>query len=143
MLPMIMRRSYFPELMEDFFSDDFLPGLFNRQTGENLPAVNVSETENEYRIDVAAPGLEKKDFQIEIEDNLITISSAKEEKNEDRKENYTRREFSYTSFRRSFTLPEKVDREKIRAAHKDGILRVNIPKVAEEKSKLKKLIKIS
>ncbi len=144
MLPSMMRRSYFPDILEDFFNDDFFyPGLFNRETGRNMPAVNVAENENEYRVEVAAPGLDKKDFQIELNDNVLTISSEKEESKDEKQENYTRKEFNYTSFSRSFTLPREVNRDKIKANHKDGVLTVIIPKVAEEKSKLKKLIQVS
>jgi len=139
-----MRRGYLPSAIEDFFDDDFFfPGMFNRQTGKNTPAVNVAETEKEYRVEVAAPGLEKKDFKVELDENVLTISSEKEEKREDKEENYTRREFSYTSFSRSFTLPEEVNKDKIKAEHKDGVLTIHIPKVTEAKSKLKKLIQIS
>lgn len=144
MLPSLMRRGYLPSAIEDFFDDDFFfPGMFNRQTGKNMPAVNVAESEKEYRVEVAAPGLEKKDFKVELDENVLTISSEKEEKREDKEENYTRREFSYTSFNRSFTLPEEVNKDKIKAEHKDGVLTIHIPKAGEAKSKLKKLIQIS
>ena len=88
-----------------------------------------------YTIEVAAPGLEKKDFRIDLDNDVLTISSEREEKHEENRDQYTRREFGYESFSRSFNLPELVDVEKINASHKNGILFVNIPKKEEAKVK--------
>jgi HSP20 family protein len=107
-----------------------------------MPAVNVEEDEKEYRIEVAAPGLEKEDLKVSVNDGVLTISSEKEIEKEDKKDSYIRREFGYTSFCRSFTLPEEVNSDKIIAKHKNGVLHISIPK-AEVKVKPVKEIKIS
>jgi HSP20 family protein len=103
------------------------------------------ETENEFKVEVAAPGMEKKDFNINLDNNVLTISSEKEETKEekDKKGNYTKREFSYSSFQRSFTMPDSVNVDKIAAAYKDGVLNITLPKREEAKVKPAKVIKIS
>ncbi len=123
-----------------FFNDDLLDWDTKNFAGtdSNLPAVNVKENDDEFRIEVAAPGMKKEDFNVKLENDRLTISSEKEEKKEekDKDEEYTRREFSYTSFQRSFTVPEKlVQTEKIKASYKDGILNVVLPKQEEAKPK--------
>ena len=143
MLPVMNRnREFMPGLLEDFFKTDLWPDLTNKNRA-NTPAVNVSETDKEYKIDVAAPGLNKNDFKIDLEDNILTISSEKEEKNEeqDKENNYLKREFCYTAFSRSFVLPDNVNADKIEASHKDGVLNVRIPK--KEVKKETKSIKVS
>jgi HSP20 family protein len=114
----------------------------NNQT---LPAVNVKENENEYLIDVAAPGLKKNDFKINYENGRLTISSEKKEERQGKKsDKMTRCEFSYQSFQRSFSVPENiVDAEKITAKYDEGILHVALPKREEVKPKPPKEIKIS
>ena len=148
MLPTIIRRKNYaaPGIFEDFFNDNFIPRFFD---GDNwitkdskVPAVNVEEDEKEYRIEVAAPGLEKEDLKVSINDGVLTISSEKKEEKEDKKDSYIRREFGYTSFCRSFTLPDEVDADNINAKHKNGVLHVSIPK-AEAKVVPVKDIKIS
>lgn len=141
MLPMI-RRSSLPDLVDEFFGRDFM-GNFDDQTGVNMPAVNIVEGKNEFSIEVAAPGLDKNDFNIDLDHNVLTISSEKkDEKKEDNKK-FMRREFSYTSFKRSFTLPNTVKADKISATHKDGVLSISIPKKEEAKEKPPRQIKIS
>ncbi|MDZ7742295.1 MAG: Hsp20/alpha crystallin family protein [Bacteroidota bacterium] len=141
MLPMI-RRSSLPDLVDEFFGRDFM-GNFDDQTGVNMPAVNIVEDKNEFSIEVAAPGLDKNDFNIDLDHNVLTISSEKkDEKKEDNKK-FMRREFSYTSFKRSFTLPNTVKADKISATHKDGVLSISIPKKEEAKEKPPRQIKIS
>ncbi|HPM92242.1 MAG TPA: Hsp20/alpha crystallin family protein [Bacteroidales bacterium] len=107
------------------------------------PAVNIIESKDDYRIEVAAPGLDKADFRINIENNILTISAEKEEKQEEKDEKVMRREFNYSSFSRSFTLPDSMDTEKISARHKDGVLNVILPKKEEAKEKPARTIKIS
>jgi HSP20 family protein len=107
-----------------------------------MPAVNISENKEEFRIDVAAPGLNKDDFKINLENNVLTISSEKEEKKEDNEERVMRREFSYSSFKRAFTLPMTVNSEKIKATHIDGILQIVIPKKDEAREKPAREIRI-
>jgi HSP20 family protein len=136
-----------PSLLDDFFSKDWLDSsLANwRTSGTTLPAVNVRETNDEFMIEVAAPGLKREDFKVELDNNVLTISSQHEDvRNEENAEdNYTRREFSYQAFQRSFSLPErKVEGEKISARYMDGILHVAIPKKEEAKMKPAKQIKI-
>lgn len=141
-------NSVFPSLtsmLENFLNDDW---FFGRELmpmrSFTVPAVNVKETEESFELEVAAPGMDKKDFKIEIEDGVLCISSEKEVKNEqkDEKGNYIRREFSYQSFRRAFTLPDSVNTEKVEAKYKDGILHVSIPKREEAKKKPARLIEI-
>ncbi len=144
MLPMLRRnRESMPSLIDEFFGRDLMENFFENRTGINSPAVNVKETSEDFRIEVAAPGLDKKDFKVDLDNNVLTVSSEKEHKDEQEDEKYMRREFSYTSFSRSFSLPEAVDAEKIKANHKDGILTITIPKREEAKRKPPKQISIS
>ena len=124
-----------PGIFDDFFGTDHYPVHYRRNGFKTLPAVNISEGENEFTIEVAAPGLEKKDFKIDFDNNCLTIASAREDKNDEIQDQYTRREFRYNSFSRSFTLPETVDAESISALHKNGVLNVSIPKKEEAKAK--------
>lgn len=137
-----------PSLFDDFFTRDWLDSsLANwKVSGATLPAVNVKESNDDFQIEVAAPGMTRDDFKVELDNNVLTISSEREEKNEqkDEKGNYTRREFSYQSFQRSFSLPEsKVLGDKISARYSDGILYVTVPKSEEAKVKPAKQIAIS
>jgi len=137
-----------PSLFDDFFTRDWLDSsLANwKVSGATLPAANVKESNDDFQIEVAAPGMTRDDFKVELDNNVLTISSEREEKNEqkDEKGNYTRREFSYQSFQRSFSLPEsKVLGDKISARYSDGILYVTVPKSEEAKVKPAKQIAIS
>jgi HSP20 family protein len=137
-----------PSLIEDFFSRDWFDSSLSnwKSSMASLPAVNISESKDDYKIEVAAPGMKRDDFKVELDNNLLTISSQIENNNEEKDEqgNYTRREFSYQSFQRSFTLPEtKVEGEKISARYVDGILYITIPKREEAKVKPAKQISIS
>jgi len=137
-----------PSLLNDFFADDWVnSSLANwKSTGATLPAVNVRETNDDFRIEVAAPGMKRDDFKVELDNNVLTISSEREDSREEKDNdgNYTRREFSYQSFQRSFTLPQnQVEGDKIAASYIDGILQVTIPKKEEAKLKPVKQIAIS
>lgn len=144
MLPTLRKsRTALPSLIDDFLGRDLMENFFDNQTGVNIPAVNVVETPDEFRIEVAAPGLDKKDFKIDLDNRLLTISSEKEVKNEEKDEKFMRREFSYSSFSRSFSLPESVEADKIKANHKEGILTIAIPKKEEAKQRPPKRIDIS
>ena len=143
MIPMLRNSRFLPSFTDDFFGKDFMADIFDSSVNKTIPEVNVLENAESFMIEVAAPGLEKKDFKIDLNNNVLTISSEKEAKQVDEKEKYIRREFSYSSFQRSFSLPESVDQDKIKANHKDGILKVEIPKRDEAKEKLKREIKIS
>ncbi len=124
-----------PNLVEEFFNHE-LPYSWNRNWATvSTPAVNIVEGKDEFRIEVAAPGLNKEDFKINLENDELTISANKEIEKETKEETYTRREFGYSSFSRSFTLPDSVAGEKIAATHKDGILTINVPKREEAKAK--------
>ncbi len=135
-----------PSLLDNLWSRDWMDwsNLNFSNTNTTLPAVNVRENDNEYAIELAAPGMSKDDFRINLEDNVLTISSEKKEQKEEKNEQYSRREFSYQSFQRSFTLPEyQVDREKVTAKYSDGILHIIIPKREEARPKPARKIEIS
>ncbi len=135
MLPMITRRNYKPLTLSDFFNEDFFP-TFNRNSN-SLPAVNIREDEKAFYLELAVPGMNKNDLKIEMQDDVLTISAEQKDEKQEDFEGYKRREFSYSSFCRSFYLPEDVNGEKIGALYKDGILNVEIPKLDEEKKKEK------
>ena len=132
--------SSIPSLLNDLFMDDWFDSSLRnwRSSGATLPAVNVRETNDDFVIEVAAPGMNRDDFKVELDNNLLSISAELEEKNETSDQNraYNRREFNYQSFQRSFSLPEnKVEGTKISAKYKDGILHVTVPKKEEAKIK--------
>jgi len=145
MLPMLRRtRGNVPGFIDEFFGKDWMDSVLSDRPGISTPAVNVMENNDEFLIEVAAPGLDKKDFKVDVDNNVLSISSEKEFKDEEKEDgHYMRREFSYASFSRSFSLPEAVDAEKIKAKHKDGILMIHIPKREEAKRKPPKQIDIS
>jgi len=137
----------FPTFLDRFFEGDVMDWN-NRNfagTDSTMPAVNVKENDNEYQIEVAAPGMKRDDFKLNYDNGRLTISSErKEEKEEKDGEIITRREFSYQSFQRSFNVPqEMVNIDKISAKYKDGILHISLPKTEEVKPKPAKEIKIS
>jgi len=129
----------------EFFNRDWMDWNTRNfsETNTTLPSVNIREGKESYEVDMAAPGLEKKDFRIELKNSVLTISSEKKVDSEEKKgQHFTRREFSYQSFSRSFTLPDTADSEKISAKYDDGILKVVIPKKEEAKAKLARNIEI-
>jgi HSP20 family protein len=131
----LTRTSSVPTIYDDFFKpwsqwfDD--GGLINRAA--NIPAVNIKENGNHYTVSLAAPGMKKDDFKIEMDGNMLTISSEKEESTEDKGDRYTRKEYSYSSFSRSFTLPEDVKPEAIDARYENGELKITLPRKDEAK----------
>lgn len=136
-----------PSLFDDFFKGD-LSGLsnLNQTYGETLPSINIKETDDRFEVEVAAPGMNKNDFKVELDNDNLTISAHKESRNEEKDDDdfYSRREFSYQSFSRSFSLPERmVQGEKITAKYRDGILNISIPKTEEAKIKPARQINIS
>lgn len=139
MLPTI-RRTYSP-FLSNLFDDDFFPVSTNRPN--SMPAVNIRENDKNFVLELAIPGMDKNDLKIDINDDVLTISSENNVENEESGNGYKRKEFSYTSFCRSFYVPENVNREKIGANYKDGILSVELPKMEEDKNKLTRQIKIS
>lgn len=129
------RAERMPFFFEDFFNKpllDLFDGGFPSRT-MNVPAVNITERKDDYMVSMAAPGLKKEDFKINVEGNMLTISSEKEEENEEKDERYTRQEYSYSSFERSFTLPNEVNKDKIDAHYQDGVLELVLPKKEEAK----------
>jgi HSP20 family protein len=141
----LIRHSNFPtiggSLFPEFFDDDrFLN--FPLLRGQNVPAVNVKETEKAYEVELASPGFNKKDFKISIDDGLLTVSAEKEQEKEEKKDNYTRREFGYASFSRSFNLPVNTNEEDVQAKYEEGILKLVIAKKGTPESKPKKPIEI-
>ena len=140
-MPTLLNTDFFgnESLWSDLFNDQF----FNSGMENKLPSVNVIENTNEFMIEVAAPGLKKDDFKVEVEGDLLTISSEKEVQNEEEKENYRRKEFSYNYFSRSFRLPENLVTENIDAKYENGILRLALPKKEVTLVKPKKEIKVS
>ncbi|MCF6169689.1 MAG: Hsp20/alpha crystallin family protein [Bacteroidales bacterium] len=132
-----------PTLWEDLFNNDVFnfPSFVAR--GTTVPAVNISETDNDYTVEMAVPGMKKSDFNINLDHNSLTISSQQQVEKEEKAKNFTKKEFSYRSFERSFTLPETVDQEKISAKYTDGVLKVVLPKKEEAKAQPAKMIKVS
>ena len=130
-----MTRNNWPNLVDEFFGKDLLGNIFDGFTGVNMPAVNIAEDKDAFKIDVAAPGLDKNDFKIDLDHNVLTITSEKKDEKEEKDEKVMRREFSYSSFKRSFTLPDTAQLDKISANHKNGILQITIPKKEEAKVK--------
>tara|TARA_R110002124_G_scaffold84695_1_gene220404 strand:- start:81 stop:557 length:477 start_codon:yes stop_codon:yes gene_type:complete len=137
----------FPNLsnwLDDIFNRE-LPSVFtsNFNTGISLPKVNIKETADVFTVEMAVPGLKKSDFQLDLDNQILSISTEIKKENNPKEENYTRREFGYASFKRTFTLPESVDEEKINAKYEDGILSILLPKKEEAKQKPARTIRIS
>ena len=122
--------SPFTTLMDEFFNNS-LSSFVDNNFVTTSPSINIMEEKDRFIVEVASPGLNKSDFEIKIDNNHLIISAKKESKTEEEKENYSRREFNYTSFSRSFYLPETVDSEKIDAKYKDGILIITLNKKEE------------
>jgi HSP20 family protein len=141
MLPTITRRSFRPFFVPNLFDDDFFPMLSNRTS--SMPSVNIREDEKNYILDLAIPGINKNDLKIDINEDVLTVSSESKEEKEENKDGYKRKEFSYSSFCRSFYVPENVNRDKIEANYKDGVLSVSLPKQEVEKNKITRQIEIS
>jgi HSP20 family protein len=136
--------SLIPFGFDDFFqSDNFLNDRWlNKQFKQTLPAVNIKENKKEFNIEFASPGFTKKDFKIDLDQDVLTISAEKEKEKTEENDSFTRKEFSYNSFSRSFTLPKTVNAEKIDAKYNDGILKLSIPKMEDTKLLPKKEIKV-
>ncbi len=145
---MLIRRNEFTPMykgfFDNFFNDDFGWKQSNfSKTETTLPAVNIKDTEDNFFVGMAAPGMDKNDFKINIENDILTISSEKKEEKTEENEKYSRREYSYQSFQRSFNIPrEIVDSSKISAKYENGELTVTIPKREETKPQAPKSIEI-
>lgn len=147
-MSLVKRNYYNVPTLNRFFDDFFTKDLF--WNGENelskfsyKPAVNIKENDKSFDLELAAPGLDKKDFNVELNEDVLTISFENKVENEVNEENYRRREFSVRSFKRSFTLPESLDGEKIQARYENGILNLSIPKKPEAQPQPVRTIKIS
>ena len=127
-----------------FLFDDFINRELNLDKSliETFPAVNIKELDSSFQIELAVPGKTKNDFQIEIEDGILTIYSNVEEKKNSDNFKFTKREFSYESFQRTFTLPQTIDKTKIDAKYFEGVLKISLPKQKESMAQPKKIIKI-
>ncbi len=132
-----LATSGFNDIFESFFNDSFLSDRIIAR----VPAVNISESEGQYHIELAAPGLNKEDFKLDIDGKILTIAAEKTGQQTDDLKQYNKREYSYTSFVRSFTLPESVDDTNIEAEYRDGVLKITVGKKEEEK-KIKRHISI-
>ena len=138
-----IRRNHplFPSLMNEIFKPDWYGGFENNNSA--VPAVNIKENETNFELELAVPGRKKEDFNIEMDHDVLTISSELKQEDHVSEEQYTRREFSYSSFKRAFTLPETIDSENINASYEDGILKFVLPKKEEALPKPKRMIEIA
>ncbi len=137
---------WLPSVFDDMFKTDWLGGTTNvNSIGTSIPAVNIMETEDSFNVEVAAPGKAKEDFNIELDNDVLTISSEDKKENEttDKIGRFTRKEFSYSTFKRAFSLPDSVDSAKISATYNNGVLEIALPKKEEAKVQAKRLIDIS
>lgn len=126
---LIPRSRLFPSVLDDFFKPwNEWVDMDEVKNLVSVPSVNVTENGDRYKLSMAIPGLKKEDLKIRVEGNMLTVSSEKKEEKEERDEKFTRKEFNYSSFSRSFTLPEGVKQDKIEASYADGLLDVVIPK---------------
>ena len=122
---------------DDFFNNDFL------DEDSLMPAMNVKEHDKDFEIEFAAPGFSKKDFEVTIDDNMLNVCGEKQKETEEKEEDYTRREFSYNSFKRSLKLPKSVNTDQdVKASYKNGILKLNLQKTEDAKEKPKKVIEV-
>ena len=140
MLPVMNRNLWMPEEFNDFFDTDFMP-----RVNATAPAINVKESENDYTVELAAPGLTKDDFNVNIDNdgNLhIKIENKSNKKEEDKKSHYLRREFSYSKYEQTLLLPDDVEKDKIAASVNNGVLTVDLPKVVKAEEKTARQIEV-
>ena len=140
----LIKRTDWPRgnsLLADLFDNDRFfasPWL----SGRNMPAVNIRENENNYEVELAVPGYDKKDFEISIDNGLLTVSAEKSDETEKKEDNYTRREFGFSSFSRSFNLPTNINEENVDAKYADGVLKLTFAKKQETNGKSRKQISV-
>lgn len=140
MLPVMNRNLWMPEEFNDFFDTDFMP-----RVNATAPAINVKESEKDYTVELAAPGLTKDDFTVNVDNdgNLhIKIENKSNKKEEDKKSHYLRREFSYSKYEQTLLLPDDVEKEKIAATVNNGVLTVDLPKIEKKEEKTARQIEI-
>ncbi|MDR1456236.1 MAG: Hsp20/alpha crystallin family protein [Tannerella sp.] len=135
------RTNWLPGIFNDFFGNEWV-----ERPSVASPSVNIIENEKEYKVEIAAPGLTKKDFRIDVHDDnrlIVSVEKKSETRDEDKGNKYLRREFTFSSFRQSMILPDNVDKDQIRAKVEDGVLHIEIPKILkEEKAQAVKQIEI-
>ena len=144
---LVKRNGNFPSMntfVDDFFSKDIFDWTERNfaALGSNLPSANLKETDGKLEVELAAPGMKKEDFKIEIDNNILKISCENEMEHEESREDYVRREFNYHKFYRTFYLPDSIDEDAVEATYNDGILKVVIAKKEDNKSKATKTIAI-
>lgn len=133
-------------LMPDFsnFFDGFLGSdILGRELASNVPAVNISETKDDFEIELFAPGYKKEELKIEVDNGILSLSGEHKEESKEENKTFSRKEFNYGSFRRSFNLPDAIDSDKINAKYEDGILKIKMAKKEEAKPKPARQIKLS
>lgn len=138
------RAERFPGMLEDFFKpwNEWFNGDNFPVRGISVPAVNISENKDNYELSLAVPGMKKDDFKIDVQGDLLTISSEKEESKTETEKKFTRKEYNYSSFSRSFTLPEEVNKEKIEARYENGVLILSLPFKMESRKETAKQIAV-
>jgi HSP20 family protein len=122
-----------PSIFDDFFRPGWFDDSFTGIRSLTVPAVNITDSKDDFIVSLAVPGMKKSDFTIDVEGNMITISCEKEETKEEKEKKFTRKEYNFSSFSRSFTLPDEVLRDKIDARYEDGVLKLVLPKKEEAK----------
>lgn len=140
MTPVTRKNQWLPDVFNDFFDTDFMS-----RTSATAPAINVKESDADYEVEVAAPGLTKEDFNVHLNqdgDLNIKMESKKETKDEDKKSHYLRREFAYSKFEQTLILPEDVDKDAISAKVADGVLTVTLPKIKKEEKNITRQITV-
>ena len=140
MTPMMRTNNWIPTVFNDFFDTDFMP-----RANCTAPAINVKETDKAYVVELAAPGMQKEDFNVHINDEgnlIVKMEKKNEKKEEDKSARYLRREFSYSKFEQTLLLPDDVKKEDIKARVEHGVLTVELPKMVEEKVKVSRQIDI-
>jgi HSP20 family protein len=146
----LRKNGGFPSLLSDVLSTSLIDKVFDLDSdffptrlGINVPTANITETAKEFKLELAAPGLERKDFNVEVENHMLKISAEKEEEKKEKDGEYSRREYSFNSFSRSFTLPESIKEGDIDAKDENGVLKVLIPKVNETPVKSTRKVAVS
>lgn len=144
MLPILKKCNYLPSFNDEMFGDRFFDSFFDiDDTRSTLPSVNIKEDHDGFNIEVAAPGFNKNDFRINLNNRVLEISSEKKTDSNTKDKKSLRKEFHYAAFSRSFTLPDSIDTERIKASYTDGILNIEIPKREEAKIRPERQIEIS
>ncbi len=140
-------RGFWPKMVQDFFGTenpfDREDAFWFPEKSVEIPSTNVIENEKEFKLEMSAPGFDKKDFKVDVHDGVLSITAESKNETEEKKENYRKKEFSYNSIRRSFALPEHVKEENIDAKYENGILRLTLPKKAIATGKAKKEITVA